>query len=274
MKTIVMTRNERNIDEMQKRVTDKRTKKSLIRSALESVKYIALIVIFMVISLGISFAISAVVTGDMFNVFTYRLEQPVMCGGALAAMFLIKKEGKVVFPKSQKLSGTFYLGLFLVGFASISAYAYFLLGIVGNEVHFDLGKQIASIVVAPICEEFICRYLLTAAIRKNKEGIHMVALVVTALAFTMMHSPSAVYNFARLMVAALFIGYIYQKTGSYKGCVLHHLGSNIGATCIYLIANNFGKSVKLSIAVAFTAVTILGVIIVIKEMRKAGKKGE
>ena len=271
MNTTVTTKNENSIEEMQRRVSEKRKTKSLIQGALQSVKYIGIIVLLMALSLAISFGISALFTGDMFNVFKYNLEQPVMLIGGIAAMLLIKKEGKVSFPKSKKFGVAFFLGLFLVGFTSTSAYAYFLVGIANADVNFDLKRQIAAMIIAPICEEFTCRYLLTAAIRKNKEGVHVIALILTALIFTMMHLPSGIIGFSRYMVVALFIGYIYQKTGSFKGCIFNHFGANIGSTCVYLLANNFSQSVKLTIASAFTVLTILGVVIVIKEMKKASK---
>ena len=254
---------------MELKVSDKRKKKGLVSGMLESVKYIAIIVVFAILALAAAFAVSAVVSGDMFNVFKYNLEQPVMAVGALIAMLIIKKEGKVVFPKSKKLSVAFYLGMFLAGFASISAFSYILLTIENVEVHFNLSKQLAAVFIAPICEEFLTRYLLTAVIRKNGEKVHVIALLVTAFVFTMMHTPVSIISFSRFMIVALFIGLVYQITGSFKACVINHFASNLGATCLYLLANHFSVPVKATLGAAFTVVTILGVVLVIKEMKKA-----
>lgn len=268
MNTMELTKEERNIENMQKMVSDKRRRHSISSGIRESVKYISVTLLFMVLSLGAGFAAAAVLAGDMFWIFKNYLEQPIMAAGAFVAMLLIKKEGKITFPKSKKVTPLFLIGLMVVGFASISAFSYFLLSLEAHEVHFDLKKQLAAMFIAPICEEFLTRYMLTAAIRRNNHKVSIIALLITAFVFAMMHTPATMLSFSRFMIFALFIGYIYQKTGSYKACVIFHFGSNAGATCVYYFANGFSMAAKKGLTAAFIVLFIAALVIVIKEFKK------
>ena len=70
------------------------------------------------------------------------------------------------------------------------------------------------------------------------------------------------------MIVALFIGIVYQLTGSFKACVINHFASNLGASCLYLLANYFSVSTKAVLGAVFTVVTILGVVLVVREIKK------
>jgi membrane protease YdiL (CAAX protease family) len=263
-----LTKESSNIEEMEKKVTEKRKRKSIMSGLLQSVKYVSILAILIVIALGAGFGVCALVTGNAFTLFEKNLEQPVMLLGAIAAMLVIKKEDGERFAKARKLTVPFIIGLMIMGFAYINAYTYFLLCLEPTEVHFNLSRQLAAMFIAPICEEFISRVMLTACIRKNGSKISIIALIITAFAFTMMHTPSGMLGFTRFMLFGLFVGYIYQRTGSYKACVLFHFASNAGATCIYLFANHFGFAAKVALVASFTVLFILGVILVVKELKK------
>ena len=51
-------------------------------------------------------------------------------------------------------------------------------------------------------------------LEEMKKKVHVIALLVTAFVFTMMHTPASVISFSRFMIVDLFIGFLGCLSGN------------------------------------------------------------
>ena len=250
-----------------------KTLKDSIKSIFLSMGYMAVIVIFCIIPLALAFAINTVITGNFDFAIKY-LDMVCFGVGALMVVLLFKKNGKPYLPKSVKVSGKFLLSVMIIGafITVINDTIYIYATFDPNDViKVNFVKQFAAIFQAPFVEELIMRYLATAAIKKDKKDFSIVALLFTSIVFTALHFSSNPVVWINHMVFALFLGFVYQTTGSYKACVLGHMGSNIANTLIMVIYNYTPKSVFLVLCIASIIVMIAVVTLFITEFRKMDK---
>ena len=244
-----------------------KTLKDSIKSIFLSMGYMAVIVIFCIIPLALAFVINTVITGNFDFAIKY-LDMVCFGVGALMVVLLFKKNGKPYLPKSVKVSGKFLLSVMTFINVTICICATFD---PNDVIKVNFVKQFAAIFQAPFVEELIMRYLATAAIKKDKKDFSIVALLFTSIVFTALHFSSNPVVWINHMVFALFLGFVYQTTGSYKACVLGHMGSNIANTLIMVIYNYTPKSVFLVLCIASIIVMIAVVTLFIIEFRKMDK---
>jgi len=249
------------------------TLKINIKGIFESIGYLLLIGLCAILSLAAAFGINILITGNFDFAIKY-LDMPCIALGGLAAFAAFKKSGKVFIPKAVKVSAKFLIAVFFIGFAisGISdALTFARLYDPTYIYHTDMTKQIIAMLGAPIAEELISRVLITSAVRKNRKSFSLVALLVSSIIFTVMHlsfKPSALIHH---MIFALFVGYVYQTTGSYKACVLCHMGSNIANTLAMLSYNHINMTLIYIGLIVMILLVIGAFVLFVKEFGKTDK---
>ncbi len=89
-----------------------------------------------------------------------------------------------------------------------------------------------AVVIGPIVEELLFRWFITHTLASNWAWS---GVVVAAVLFAVAHMERGVV--LNLIVLALFLGYIYRKTGSLRYSLLFHMGINGLAVVAVILAN-------------------------------------
>jgi membrane protease YdiL (CAAX protease family) len=249
------------------------TEKMTIKGALQSIAYLALMAICIVLTFALTFTINTLITGNFDFALKY-LDMPCFAIAGLIALAVFKKSGKVYIPESKKVSVKFLIAVFFIG-VCFSAFPLMFILVKDYDptyvYHTNITKQIIAILGAPIAEELISRVLITGAIRKNRRSFSMIALLVSSIVFTVMHLSFKPETLINHMIFALFIGYVYQATGSYKACVLCHMGSNIATTSIMLLYNHINRPIIYVMCIVLVMAFVGTIMLFVKEYRKIDK---
>ena len=249
------------------------TEKMTIKGALQSIAYLALMAICIILTFALTFTINTLIAGNFDFALKY-LDMPCFAIAGLIALAVFKKSGKVYIPESKKVSVKFLIAVFIIG-GCFSAFPLMFILVKDYDptyvYHTDITKQIIAILGAPIAEELISRVLITGAIRKNRRSFSLIALLVSSIVFTVMHLSFKPETLINHMVFALFIGYVYQATGSYKACVLCHMGSNIVTTLVMLSYNHLNKTIIMAMSIGLVIAFVGTLVLFVNEFKKMDK---
>lgn len=84
----------------------------------------------------------------------------------------------------------------------------------------------SAIVVAPIVEEILYRGLLQTALLSAMPGRRWTVITLAAAAFALQHMGMPPHTLPGLFILGLFLGWLYERTGSLLAPIVLHMGFN------------------------------------------------
>lgn len=84
----------------------------------------------------------------------------------------------------------------------------------------------SAIVVAPIVEEILYRGLLQTALLSAMPGRRWTVIIIAAAAFALQHLGMPPHTLPGLFILGLFLGWLYERTGSLLAPIVLHMGFN------------------------------------------------
>jgi membrane protease YdiL (CAAX protease family) len=177
--------------------------KQIITGAKKSVN----IAVWMLIPLIIAMSAAFLMNKDM-NIVTGVMKMPLILSGVLLACYKIEKENVLKVKKSALPDIGLLIACFI--FSASAAFQFKAVFDCNGPIN---GKPFIVLVVIPVTEELLFRYIMTELIKDGKVRRSIPAALITSLCWAVFRYHYG-YNVICIFLSGILLSYIYQKKNS------------------------------------------------------------